>query len=110
MKESLCQYCRNITCLGCSWARNFKPVKGWTAIPKTLRCSNGESGISKVQSYIVTSCPLFDRDWQKVTQKEVAKAFGKATNTVSKANGYYEDLYQKKYGKKGVRLVFGKEG
>lgn len=43
----------------CPWAREFKPVEGWTATETHLR--NGEHS-KPYTSYRVTACPLFVPD------------------------------------------------
>lgn len=53
-KDTLCWDCKNAL-LGCSWAKDFEPVKGWKArkTPKT---------ITKPSSYKVYKCPEFMPD------------------------------------------------
>lgn len=46
-KDTLCWSCKNY-CGGCSWSREFKPVKGWTAKETN-------------QGYLVLKCPKFER-------------------------------------------------
>jgi len=56
METSLCWDCRNCTKPEvCSWANDFTPVKGWTAIPTTV------GGYHPFDSYLVKECPLFSR-------------------------------------------------
>ena len=50
--DSLCWDCKNSTTNGCSWAKSFKPVDGWKAIPSVA----GES-----DSYLVLECPKFEK-------------------------------------------------
>lgn len=55
-KDTLCWDCAN--CYGgCSWSREFKPVKGWTAI-KTKIPTNGRI----INSFNVRKCPEFVKD------------------------------------------------
>lgn len=56
---TLCWDCSK-ACGDCSWSRkhNPVPVNGWVATPKKIYSSK----IRLSQSYIVHSCPLFDRD------------------------------------------------
>ena len=49
--EQLCWRCKK-ACKGCSWSRDFKPVKGWTALPS----KNYPDG------YRIISCPEFESD------------------------------------------------
>jgi hypothetical protein len=51
-----CWTCRN-ACGGCSWSREFKPVKGWDAV-KTYLPTNGEHA----ESYHVINCPEYKPD------------------------------------------------
>lgn len=51
-KPTLCWDCANCTG-GCSWSTEFIPVKGWVATPTHSQYFD---------SFIVESCPLFDRD------------------------------------------------
>ena len=50
--DSLCWDCKNSTTNGCEWAKSFKPVDGWKAIPSVA----GES-----DSYLVLECPKFEK-------------------------------------------------
>ena len=50
-----CWTCKN-ACGGCSWSRDFIPVKGWDA-EKTYLISNGEHA----DSYYIKSCPEYKR-------------------------------------------------
>lgn len=45
---SLCWKCKKSTKSGCEWAKNFKPVPGWTAKPT-------------IRGYNVKKCPKFVR-------------------------------------------------
>ena len=56
LKYSLCWTCRN-ACGGCSWSRDFQPVKGWEAVP-TYHISNGEHA----NSFHVYKCPLYKEE------------------------------------------------
>ena len=51
-----CWTCKN-ACGGCSWSRDFEPVKGWEA-EKTFHPTNGEF----VESYYIKSCPEYERE------------------------------------------------
>ena len=48
-KPTLCWRCDNAI-YGCSWARNFVPVKNWTAVPTVIEGNT---------SYCVIDCPEF---------------------------------------------------
>lgn len=55
---TLCWFCKNAVpnkegTVGCSWSREFKPVKGW----KARKCKN-----SNGDSYRVYECPELVRD------------------------------------------------
>lgn len=54
-KDTLCWKC-NKTCGKCSWTKNFKPVKGWTAVKTKFF-----NGNTYEQSYLVTKCPEFEK-------------------------------------------------
>lgn len=43
---------------GCSWSRDFTPVKGWKADAVTIR----EKGHEDIESYIVKECPEYEKD------------------------------------------------
>jgi hypothetical protein len=62
--EQLCWSCAN-ACGGCSWARDFIPVKGWEA-EKTIVPSD------KTETYEILLCPQYKFDKREVTQKELA--------------------------------------
>ena len=53
-RDTLCWDCKNAL-LGCSWAKDFEPVKSWKSrkTPKT---------ITKPSSYKVYKCPEFIPD------------------------------------------------
>lgn len=61
--ESLCWTCKNASC-GCSWSREFKPVKGWKAIA-TIINSTCKGGKVSTPSYCVIECPEFIKDTPK---------------------------------------------
>ena len=52
---SLCWDCSHATG-GCSWANELKPVHGWVADEIKYQPSKPYT------TYLVRSCPLFDRD------------------------------------------------
>lgn len=58
-KMTLCWDCAK-ACGGCSWSDHFEhsPVPGWEAEETHLRLDNNGNGTS----YIVLSCPEFERD------------------------------------------------
>ena len=57
MKQTLCWECKR-ACGGCSWSRDFKPVRGWKAEKtKIARFKDANA-----DSYIVKECPLFVQD------------------------------------------------
>ena len=55
--RSICWDCER-ACCGCSWSKDFKPVKGWTAIPTKMKLKGNQT----TGTYIVTECPDFKRD------------------------------------------------
>ena len=54
---TLCWDCKKAV-LGCSWSREFIPVKGWLA----FQTHKGEEGRPDHDSYHVANCPEFERD------------------------------------------------
>lgn len=57
--HSICWTClrsRPIPGIGCSWARMFKPVKGWGAEKTAYPSCNGRPDVI---SYRVYDCPLY---------------------------------------------------
>lgn len=54
MKHSLCLTCGRVGTSTCSWDRQLKPVKGWTAEVMPYRGGKGPT-----TTYHVVSCPLF---------------------------------------------------
>lgn len=62
VSESLCWKCKHATDgRVCEWARNFKPVKGWTAVPHIL-------GEYRAHSYYITECPKYEEGHREVTE------------------------------------------
>lgn len=55
---SLCEFCNNSICNGCSWSFKYKPVKDWEAIPSILPNHYG----SFKNSFLVCTCPKFSED------------------------------------------------
>ena len=63
-----CFYCKKF-CVGCSWSENFKPVKGWKAIPtvKKYTSHTGSKNGKKKQvnryynSYKILYCPEYEQ-------------------------------------------------
>lgn len=54
-KETICWQCDK-ACGKCAWSKkNPQPISGWKAKPTMVRITNNRY----IQSYIVTSCPLF---------------------------------------------------
>lgn len=47
---------------GCSWFNGFKPIKGWDAIPETMRLNGIHDGKT---AYTVLKCPEFVPDNRK---------------------------------------------
>jgi hypothetical protein len=64
--DSLCWEC--IKAYGeCSWAKEFKPVKGWNAEPTKVKSKE-----SNYNSYHVISCPEYQPD-KRFIKQEVKK-------------------------------------
>lgn len=59
---SLCWRCGNSTNSGCSWSREFKPVRGWTAEKKIQQVQTKANVKRPVISYHVLDCPQFNDD------------------------------------------------
>lgn len=59
---SLCWRCANSTNSGCSWSREFKPVRGWTAEKKIQQVQTRANVKRPVISYRVFDCPQFTDD------------------------------------------------
>jgi hypothetical protein len=58
MRETLCWECARATG-GCSWSREFIPVKGWKAKKTKIK---DERYYRYYSSYLVLKCPLFVPD------------------------------------------------
>lgn len=56
MKETLCWKCSVPGTGGCSWDREFVPVRGWIATPTRIWLNYKQTSM---RSYCVKSCPLF---------------------------------------------------
>lgn len=58
--STLCWDCGKAHTYGCSWSRDFEPVKGWEAIENSMY--NVDKGVlKKVESYIVLQCPEYTK-------------------------------------------------
>ena len=58
---TICWNCKN-ACGGCSWSREFKPVEGWTATPRTLyQRKSKDNEMTEVIAFSVAECPKFER-------------------------------------------------
>lgn len=53
----MCWRCAN-ACGGCSWSRDYKPVKGW----KAIRVAVKHRGELEFYSYRIIFCPQFKKD------------------------------------------------
>lgn len=67
-QTTICWDCINAVpskekCNGCSWSIEFKPVKGWKAIPtKVAHCAShykANNQTQEIDSFIVQKCPMF---------------------------------------------------
>jgi len=98
-EESLCWRCKNATNKynNCSWAKSFDPVDGWeaevTEIPENL---------DKKDSYLVKSCPLFEKSDVFLTlgegNKIVAKALKICLTHFCKNPIYFISKYEREVG------------
>lgn len=52
--QPCCTCCKAIG--GCSWSRDFEPVKGWEAIPTIIHQSNS----ADIHSYAILQCPEYE--------------------------------------------------
>lgn len=74
-QETICWDCQNST--RCSWADGI-PVKGWTATPTVVHDYDGD-----YDSYMVTKCPLFQKDTKRrVFVEEMAVMLGKTSGQI----------------------------
>lgn len=74
LRVSICWDCKNSVPnekYGCSWSRNFEPVKGWNAIETSMVINDYSKNVKTktIKSYCVCSCPKFIKD--KRTGKNV---------------------------------------
>lgn len=56
---------------GCSWSQDFIPVKGWEA-QKTVKSGGVRGDGTKkppMESYRITFCPEFEREYQRKGEK-----------------------------------------
>ncbi len=63
--ESLCWLCGRAAD-GCSWAKRFEPVEGWTAVRRDV----GKEQDRVQESYLVLRCPLFRADTAEREERE----------------------------------------
>ena len=66
-EPSICWDCKNSVpseCYGCSWSREFKPVRGWIAQKTHIKSDEFKAGKRRQQivSYNVRKCPHFIHD------------------------------------------------
>lgn len=62
-RETLCWKCQKAV-LGCSWARNYKPIPGWEAEKTKIR-NNPYVPEIWIESYCVIKCPEYEKDSPK---------------------------------------------
>lgn len=65
-KPTLCWDCAKAVGY-CDWSEEFKPVKGWTAEKTEIKVQSG----ANIKSYVVTACPLFERDAYNMGQRRI---------------------------------------
>lgn len=73
MSKQICWNCKN-ACGGCSWSREFKPVKGWTATPTNIIGNN-----YIIPSYSITACPKYipeNKNFKVKIDKQIAEELG----------------------------------
>lgn len=61
-RPTLCWHCKNAVptgTSGCSWSRDFQPVKGWVADAHNLKT---QSSGRHLNTYCVIYCPQFQKD------------------------------------------------
>jgi len=63
--DTLCWDCVHAAHNKCSWARSFVPVEGWVADKTVVAKQSVRSPES--ESYIVRSCPQFERDKKNIS-------------------------------------------
>lgn len=95
--QTLCWNCEK-ACRGCSWSRDFIPVKGWKAKPTKLyvRQETLASGKKKkyyTESFHVKECPEFEL--MKFIKKNLGKK-GFDTEEILKAVAYYKRLEEER--------------
>lgn len=73
-EETLCWRCGNACIKGCSWSKDFTPVKGWKAkyLPLRVPKHDGKKFKAtggKLPSYRVRKCPEFIPDGRTIEIK-----------------------------------------
>lgn len=68
MTETICWGCDKAYGQ-CSWSKSFTPVEGWEAERRDVKIAV----YGYVESYIVTACPLFEKDGEKDELCEVGR-------------------------------------
>ena len=63
-KDTLCWKCAN-ACCGCSWSKNFIPIKGWKAQRTKVYQTDSSVRRGETSSYVVIECPEFVSDVHK---------------------------------------------
>lgn len=56
----ICCFCKK-ACGGCSWSRNFEPVKGWEARPTIINHGFANGKKRECHSYKIISCPEYEK-------------------------------------------------
>lgn len=85
--RTLCEVCAK-ACGDCPWSEygKMRPVDGWDAIKTsvlTRRTQKGEYLPTKVESYIVLNCPLFELEeqhrwaYEKFDREAIREQYGK---------------------------------
>lgn len=58
-RENMCWTCQK-SMFGCSWSKDFVPVKGWDADPDSIKSTNGKAlNVTITPTYKVYDCPEY---------------------------------------------------
>lgn len=107
-KESLCWNCKRACCNPdhtCDWARFGRPVEGWTAeqgrayqifVPEEER-DNPDEAYKTEYGYLVTACPLYEREHRWFTHKEAVEEICKTLGIVDSSFRHRPAQYMRRY-------------
>lgn len=92
IKYTKCWNCANATRPDkCPWVESFTPVPGWTATPTRLMTESPQP----YDSYLITDCPLFERDAYRGGQKKSEKKEPKRHQTPQTLDLDYAVVWKK---------------